>query len=383
MIRQPIEAIDGVPLERLIAEHGSPLFVYSERTIRTAIRRAKAAFFERYPCVRFAWSYKTCCLRAVCDLFHQEGSFAEVASEFEYGMARRWNVPGPSIVFNGPWKPPAILERAAAERAILQIDHFEELQAVAAIARRRFEPVEVALRVHMDCGAKPYWTKFGFSFEDAFAAVRQLDGLRLTGLHTHVGTQIRDANVYRIATEKLIELAGRFRAEHGIAIDSLNLGGGFATATPFEEYADAICGTIHRLWPKGSPLPRLYLETGRALIEDAGYHLTRVVARKPGGYLVDSGTHLLQVSDLFPWTVHPAEDSRGPERDRILYGSLCMNSDVLRECVPLPEMAPGDALVIHPVGAYHLAQSMHFIHDHPRVVLIGESGTVRAVRERE
>lgn len=73
--------IDGVPVADLIAEHGSPLFVFSESAIRKAAREARRAFASRYPRVRFAWSYKTNYLDAVCRIFHQEGALAEVVSE--------------------------------------------------------------------------------------------------------------------------------------------------------------------------------------------------------------------------------------------------------------------------------------------------------------
>jgi diaminopimelate decarboxylase len=387
MTRSPIEAIEGVPVHQLLQNHGSPLFVYSERAIRLAIRQAKAAFLERYPHVQFAWSYKTCYLKAICAIFHHEGAIAEVVSDFEYEKARGLGVPGTSIIFNGPWKTTAALERAVSEGAKIQIDHFDELETLAQLAGNHHEPIEVGLRVHIDCGAKPYWTKFGFDADggEAFDAVRKLGPLKLVGLHIHLGTQILDAGVYRVATEKLIGLAERLRNEHGTEIEYLNLGGGFTSPTTWEAYAEAICEPILRRWPKDRPLPKLYLESGRALIEDAGFHLATVVARKHGGaaYVVDSGTHLLLTSELFPWNVSPAQPSTKPLRDRTLYGCLCMNSDVLRHGVPLPDMNVGDALVIHPVGAYHLTQSIQFIAYRPRVLLIDEDGRVDVIRECE
>ncbi|MEI7727755.1 MAG: diaminopimelate decarboxylase, partial [Bacteroidota bacterium] len=83
----PMTHIDGVSVQSLIKEYGSPLFVISEKTIRNTIKRAKKAFENRYPKVQFAWSYKTNYLNAVCSIFHQEGSWAEVVSGFEYDKA--------------------------------------------------------------------------------------------------------------------------------------------------------------------------------------------------------------------------------------------------------------------------------------------------------
>lgn len=71
----PMTHIDGVAVKDLIARHGSPLFVISEKKIRENYRNAKRAFETRYPKVQFAWSYKTNYLNAVCNVFHQEGSW--------------------------------------------------------------------------------------------------------------------------------------------------------------------------------------------------------------------------------------------------------------------------------------------------------------------
>jgi len=95
--------IDGVLVKDLIRHHGSPVFVFSEKTIRTNFRRALNTFSARYPKVQFAWSYKTNYLDAVCRIFHQEGSWAEVVSEFEYEMARRNGISGEKIIYNGPY----------------------------------------------------------------------------------------------------------------------------------------------------------------------------------------------------------------------------------------------------------------------------------------
>ena len=80
--------IDGIPITRLKEQFGSPLFVVSERKLRNNMRRIKRVFNAHYPDVVFGWSYKTNYLGAVCNVLHQEGSWAEVVSEFEYQKAR-------------------------------------------------------------------------------------------------------------------------------------------------------------------------------------------------------------------------------------------------------------------------------------------------------
>ena len=74
---EPITHIDDVPVKELIENYGSPLYVVSEKTVRNTYQEAHRAFSTRYPKVQFAWSYKTNYLSAVCNIFHQEGSWAE------------------------------------------------------------------------------------------------------------------------------------------------------------------------------------------------------------------------------------------------------------------------------------------------------------------
>ena len=108
----PVKAIDGVSVKSLTEQYGSPLFVISEKTIRSTYRNAVRAFKTRYPKVQFAWSYKTNYINAVCNVFHQEGSWAEVVSGFEYRKALGNGVPGNKIIFNGPEKTDQELEMA-------------------------------------------------------------------------------------------------------------------------------------------------------------------------------------------------------------------------------------------------------------------------------
>jgi len=125
-----VSDIDGVEIAPLLEQYGSPLFIVSENTLRENVRRLRRAFATRWPRIRHGWSYKTNYLGAICNILHQEDSWAEVVSEFEYRKARANGVPGSRIIFNGPWKPNEILEQAAQEGATIHLDHLDELYAL-------------------------------------------------------------------------------------------------------------------------------------------------------------------------------------------------------------------------------------------------------------
>jgi len=427
--------IDGVPIAHMTREHGSPLFVFSEATLRAKYREAHRAFSRRYPDVQFAWSYKTNYLNAICRVFHEEGAIAEVVSEFEYDKARQNGIPGHDIIFNGPLKSREILERAASEDAMIQVDHLDELLLLGEIASQinRARPIAIALRVHLDTGTHAVWSKFGFNAAngEALRVVRrllQMPGLKLQGFHAHIGTFILDPEAYRKSAAVLVRLALEAERLGVEPIGYLNLGGGFAsrarlhyqylspeqTTPSFDRYAAAICDTITQTWPAGRRLPRLYLETGRALVDEAGYLISTVVAvkRRPtatapaiNGVLaaygkgslgasaaleadrpalvIDAGINLLYTTAWYLPTILPAKACVDVPAPTTIYGCLCMNIDVIREEAPLPGLTTGDQVVLHPVGAYNITQSMQFITYRPAVVMIGLDGAVHVIRRRE
>ncbi len=154
--------VDGVTIDKLVDQYGSPLFVFSEKTIRETARRARKAFKDAYPNTVFGWSYKTNYLAAVCNTLHQEGWIAEVVSDFEYDKAIKNGIPGHKIIYNGPHKSKAILRRALTEGALVQIDNWDELEAVEDIVDQVGHSVEVGIRTWMDNRyLQQCWSKFG------------------------------------------------------------------------------------------------------------------------------------------------------------------------------------------------------------------------------
>jgi diaminopimelate decarboxylase len=105
------DQIDKVPVAELVEKFGSPLFVFSERTVIATAQRARKAFKDVYPNTVFAWSYKTNYLKAICNIFHKEDWIAEVVSDFEYQKAEQAGIPGKDIIYNGPCKSRQSLER--------------------------------------------------------------------------------------------------------------------------------------------------------------------------------------------------------------------------------------------------------------------------------
>ncbi len=404
---EPVDAIDGVTIAELVETYGSPLFVYSQQRIESKVRELQDALRLRYPRVKTAWSYKTCYLDAVCRVYHDEGSWAEVVSGMEYDKALRNGVPPEQIIFNGPHKTEADLARAFRQGATVNLDNFDELALAERVAQELDLQPSVGIRLNLSLGAVPRWGRFGFALESgqAWDAVRRLVGggvLKLTGLHAHIGTFILDAAAYRRVSTHLAQFANRLRKELDIVVETIDVGGGFASGArlrsqylPAEEvtpslsqYAEAVTDGLQALDCSFDELPLLIVESGRALIDDAGTMIATVVANKrlPDGrraLVIDAGVNLLFTAYWYQPRLLPTAETHGVSEPTVVYGPLCMNIDVICNNMMLPPLDVGSRVLISPVGAYNVTQSMQFIHLRPAVAMISPSGKHAAIRRAE
>ena len=404
---EPLSHIDGISIKDLIGEFGSPLFVISESTIRKTYKDAHRAFSSRYPNVQFAWSYKTNYLNAVCNVFHQEGAWAEVVSGFEYDKAIANGVPGELILFNGPDKSTEDLQKAIRNNSLIHIDHFDELYEIIHLSKEMTERPKVAIRVNMDTGIYPKWDRFGFNYEngeawDAINRIMSNKNLDLMGLHTHIGTYMMSVDAYRVAAGKLADLAIKLERKYGHVLKYIDMGGGFAskntlrgayypgtdTAPSFDDFAEAITSVLMSSDIKPDHLPMLILETGRALIDDAGYLVGTVIANKRladgrRATILDAGVNLLFTAFWYEHDIRPVQTVSDQTEDTTLYGPLCMNIDVIRGNIMFPLLKKGDQYVIKRVGAYNNTQWMQFITLRPNVLMIDSKGTTHLIRKKE
>ena len=318
-------------------------------------------------------------------------SWAEVVSAREYAMARAWGVPGHQIVFNGPHKTAAGLDRALDDGAIVHLDHPTELSRLLRRAALRASPAEVGLRLCITpSGRAP--SRFGFGVEsgeafEAAAAIHAADGLQLTALHAHLGTDVDSAADHERGAEILGTFARTLRQRLGVTLSSIDTGGGFpARLKPYElatwnprplsEYIRTITRALRKTLPDG-PLPCLIVEPGRSLVDDAMVMVTRVLnVRDVGGtqeVLVDATRAMLPMCAYHPLAPRAhGGDFRpltGPRLPTRLLGSSCVEGDVLFEG-RLPAMEPDRQIVFYSVGAYHQSMAGPFIYDTPPTVLL-------------
>jgi diaminopimelate decarboxylase len=399
------ETIDDVEIRSIVNSYGSPVVIISERTLRTRYRQMRSAFKAYYPDTIVAWSYKTNYLSAVCTIFRTEGAWAEVVSGFEYAIARDLGVPGPEIIFNGPYKTDSELRRAVEDGARIHADSFEELDQLKKLARELNKKIEIGIRINCHLNYPP-WSKFGFSFEDgqAYEAIllAQKEGLLcVNGFHLHGGTYITDTTIYTTAIEKLLSLAMDLEASTDFELKYLDLGGGYASKNTlhdqflrgeaicptYEQYAEAVCTPFLKQLPRLKRHPNLIIEPGRSIVDDGLSLVTTVVSSKHlstghRAIIVDAGVNILPTAYWYKHEMVALTHGPAPEEKIDVLGGLCMNIDVLCTNVSMPAVKKGDLILIKSTGAYNFSQSMQFIYTRPNYVLIN-SGEVYPVRNAE
>jgi diaminopimelate decarboxylase len=130
------------------------------------------------------------------------------------------------------------------------------------------------------------------------------------------------------------------------------------------------------------------MESGRVLIDDAGYLLGTVLANKKlsdgrKATIMDFGVNIMFTSFWYDHQISPAQETTQFNEESVMYGPLCMNIDIVRESVSLPLLNKGDHVVVHKVGAYNMTQWMQFNAMRPNIVLIDTKGRTHVIRKAE
>lgn len=396
--------------KKIIAKYGSPLFVVSENQLRENYRGFFKAFQKDDINPVVGYSYKTNYLPAICSVMAEEGALAEVVSGMEYKLARSLGVNGRDIIFNGPYKTHQELCDAIYDGALINIDGFDDLGSVEAACNVVKRDARIGLRINFHANNQFNWSKFGFSLEhgeaeEAIVRVANNSRLKLEALHNHSGTFHVDPAVYTLAIRALAKVA-RIARREGLNPNVIDLGGGFPSQNALndsfsspsasapegdrvDEFAAVILKAIKSSRGAFGPNPTLILEPGRAIVDSAVQLISSVVATKQEGgtgrsIVVDAGVNILPTAYWYDHNLSVPDDSGhlGLSPTRV-YGPLCMQIDILRDNVPLPELSVGDNIVIDNVGAYCITQSMQFIQPRPAVVLLDDKGKSSVIRKRE
>jgi diaminopimelate decarboxylase len=380
----------GADVVELAERFGTPLYVFDEGVLRERCRAFRDAFAGYEPGARVAYAAKAFWNLAMARICDEEGLDLDVVSGGELYTALEAGFPAARAHFHGNNKSPEEIEYALdAGVGRFVVDNFHELELLDGAARRRGRRQPVLLRVAPGVEAHTHSyvqtgkqdSKFGFdlatgqAMEAARRAARS-DGLDLVGLHAHVASQMFDVAVYRVAAEKLLDLAVQIRLETDVLVRELNVGGGPGIRytegdSPFtpEAWGRAVTAALREgCAARDLPPPSVGVEPGRAIAGEAGIALYRVGSQKrvPGlapFIAVDGGMGDNIRPALYgaEYRAAVANRMRAAEEERVtVVGRYCESGDFLARDLPLPRVAAGDLLAFFSAGAYQFAMSSQY-----------------------
>ncbi|MFH1808762.1 MAG: pyridoxal-dependent decarboxylase [Pseudomonadota bacterium] len=419
-----LRVVDGrlhagaVDLAGLCPQHGSPLHVVLGSRLRDKVQCCQAALAGAS--TELFFSYKTNPVPGVLRVLHALGVGAEVISPYELWLAQQLGVPGQQIVYGGPGKDaPSIRRALELDIRMINVNHREELEVIAAQAAALGRRARIALRVAPAGG----WSwQFGLSIAggealEGFRAALASPHLQVVGLHAHRGELMRSVGELRSFVQPVLTFCDELRRELKLDLELLDLGGSLAVPsvasspalerrlerafllpTPAPDpaatltlpaYAAEVSRQVAAHFnARGRPVPTVILEPGRALSADCQLLLCQVRTLKaraepPTYAILDAGIHVAEPVAHAHHTLFAATRMSAPATTTWrLVGPTCTPHDVLYSAWQGPELQVGDVLAIMDAGAYLVPFSTTFSFPRPGVVLV-DDGRVVLLRRAE
>jgi diaminopimelate decarboxylase len=367
---------EDVSLARIAADVMTPFYCYSTATLEHHYQVLAHAFRDQQALICFA--VKANSNQAVLATMARLGAGMDVVSEGELRRARAAGVAPSKIIFAGVGKTRAEMAYALDEGILgFNVESEPELVALSEVGTAIGRQASIAIRVNPDVDAKTHAkistgkaeNKFGAPYHDArrlYAKAATLTGIRVAGIHMHIGSQITDLGPFRDAFERLADLA-RDLIGDGVALEHLDIGGGLGVpyrgtgdvpSSP-DDYAAAVKHALGGLGLK------IVLEPGRMIVGNAGVLVTRVTYVKEGidktFTIVDAAMNDLIRPTLYEayhgiWPVAETRNDMSPMQQDIV-GPVCETGDYFALDRTLPPFEAGDLLAVMTAGAYGAVMS--------------------------
>lgn len=391
---------EGVSLERLAREHGTPLFVYSKAAILQALAAYQRGLAGRQQLICYAMKANSSL--AILQTLVRAGCGLDIVSGGELERALAAGCAPQRIIFSGVGKTRAEMRRALEVGiGCFNVESRAELDVLDEVARALGQRARVSIRVNPDVDPKthPYIStglkgnKFGIAHGEVLQTYRHAaacTGLEVVGIDCHIGSQITETAPYLDAMDRVLDLVAAIEAA-GIHLHHIDFGGGLGI-----DYNGDTPPAADALWPqllarldaRGYGDRTVMIEPGRSLVGNAGVCLTEVLYTKPGEHknflIVDAAMNDLPRPAMYQ-AFHRIEPVRPRAGDATLWdvvGPVCESGDWIGRDRALTAQ-PGDLLAVLSAGAYCMSMASNYnTRGRAAEVLVdGEQATV--IRQRE
>jgi diaminopimelate decarboxylase len=386
--------VGGHPVTSLVADFGSPLYVYDAAIIKRQYERLRNAFDGIR--LRLLYACKANSNMSVIRYLHGLGAGVDAVSSYEVDLAMRCGVPVGEILYTPNCVAFAEIAEVVEKGVLVNIDNISVLERFGQKYGDR--PCAIRINPHIWAGGNAHIqtghidSKFGISIHQLRHVLRIVKAydMKIVGLHMHTGSDILDAQTFLTAAEILFETAESFPD-----LQFVDFGSGFKVAykpddiaTDVEALGAALSERFRAFCTEYGRELELWFEPGKFLVSESGWLLTTVTVLKqtPSCAFVgtDSGLHQLIRPMLYDayHGITNASSTEGTERIYTVVGCIC-ETDTFGVDRRLVETHEGDIIAIRNSGAYGFAMSSNYnSRPRPAEVLIVD-GEARLVRRRE
>lgn len=388
---------EHVPYSTLVAQYGTPLYVYSQQAITAAFVQYQQNFASLNPLICYA--VKANGNLSILRYFASLGSGFDIVSGGELQRVLLAGGDAGKTLFSGVGKSKAEIELALTHNILcFNVESIPELERINTVAGELGKKAPISLRINPNVDAKthPYIStglkanKFGIAYNDALAAYQlaaSLPNLNVIGIDCHIGSQLTDLSPLVEALERLLVLIDQLSTQ-GIQLQHIDLGGGIGIVYQHEDVPDlkAYATAVENLL-SGRNL-KLMLEPGRSLIGNAGNLLTTVEYIKQGEeknfVIVDAAMNDLIRPALYQGyhTIINTNTTRTKEFVADIVGPICESSDFLAKDRSIAAQA-GDILLVQSAGAYASSMASNYNTRCRAAEVLVNGGEHHLIRQRE
>ena len=388
---------EQVPLEQIAQEVGTPVYIYSEKTLQRHVRVFDEAF-QAVPHL-ICYAVKANSNINILRRFAEWGTGFDIVSGGELFRVLRAGGSAAKVIFSGVGKTADEIGYALGQGILFfNVESSAELELINEVGRKANKRVPVSIRANpdVDAGTHPYIStgrhqnKFGVSLPEARQLYRNLHGLsniHVAGVSCHIGSQITQMAPFEEALGSIRRFILELNRE-GLELKYLDFGGGLGISYNAEEppspaiYAKSVaCAT------KDLGLT-LVLEPGRVIVGNAGILLTRVLLKKNQAdkkfVVVDAGMNDLIRPALYGshHQIWPVREEKVKERADVV-GPVCESADFFAQDREIAVLQQGDLLAVMSAGAYGFSLSSNY-NSRPRVAeVLVSGGSYEVIRRRE
>ncbi len=373
----------------------TPYFLLDEPILQRYFDMLTGALKENWPNYRIGYSFKTNSLPWLVNFYKKQGTYAEVVSRDEYGLAKYLGFQDSEIVYNGPYKDEQSFRDVVLAGGYVNVDSKWELEWLTKLSgeleeekaeeKEKVSEIHVGIRVNFNleqmCPGETTMGetsgRFGFSYENgefakALSYVRALPHVKVTGLHLHSSSKSRSVQIFR----SIAQMACRLKKEFDLTLSYVDIGGGYCGGMEgrpeYPDYFPAIAEELHREFDPEQT--QLVVEPGISLISKGSFFVTSVIDVRDirdTRYLITDGSRfnidatMIKSSYLYHTKL---QNPSAPVMERQeITGYTCMECDRLFTMENLPELQTGDQIIYENVGGYTISLNPLFIQYFPAV----------------